>query len=63
MINVLGDILPQIKNELSKELIMELDLNELAQKLYPIFKEMDKRNPKTIMENHKRKLLNSIKER
>lgn len=52
-VNILGDILPEIKQELAKEIVAQINLNELAMQLYPILQKIDERNPKKIMEKHK----------
>ena len=52
-VNILGDILPEIKQELAKEIVEKLNMNELAQQLYPILQKIDERNPKKIIEKHK----------
>ena len=52
MVDILGEILPQIKDDLAKTIVAQLDLNELATKLYPLLQKIDERNPKKIMEKH-----------
>lgn len=52
-VNILGDILPEIKQELAKEIVAQINLNELAIQLYPLLQKIDKRNPKRIIEKHK----------
>lgn len=52
MIDILGEILPQIKDDLAKTIVVQLDLNELATKLYPLLQKIDERNHKKIMEKH-----------
>lgn len=52
-INILGEILPEIKQELAKEIVAQINLNELALQLYPLLQKIDERNPKKIMEKHK----------
>lgn len=52
-VNILGDILPEIKQELAKEIVAQINLNELAKQLYPLLQKIDERNPKKIMEKHK----------
>lgn len=52
MVDILGDIIATNKQELSKEIVAQLDLNELAIKLYPLLQKIDERNPKKIMEKH-----------
>lgn len=51
-VNILGDILPEIKQELAKEIVAQINLNELAMQLYPILQKIDERNPKKIMKKH-----------
>lgn len=51
-VNILGDILPEIKQELAKEIVAQINLNELAMQLYPLLQKIDERNPKNIMKKH-----------
>ncbi len=51
-VNILGDILPEIKQELAKEIVAQINLNELATQLYPLLQKIDERNPKNIMKKH-----------
>lgn len=52
MVDILGEILPEIKQELSKEIVAQIDLNELAIKLYPLLQKIDDRNPQKYMKRH-----------
>ena len=52
-VNILGDILPEIKQALAKEIITQINLNELAMQLYPLLQKIDERNPKNIMKKNK----------
>lgn len=53
IVNILGDIIPEIKQELAKEIVIQINLNELAMQLYPLLQKIDEKNPKKIMEKHK----------
>ena len=61
MVDILGEILPDIKNDLAKTIVAQIDLNELAIKLYPILEKIDKNNPKKIMERHIQQLQQQFK--
>ena len=52
MVDILGEILPELKEDIAKTIVAQLDLNELATKLYPLLQKIDERNPKKIMEKH-----------
>lgn len=61
MVDILGEILPDIKDDLAKSIVAQIDLNELAIKLYPILEKIDKNNPKKIMERHIQQLQQQFK--
>lgn len=61
MVDILGEILPDIKEDLAKTIVAQIDLNELAIKLYPILEKIDKNNPKKIMERHIQQLQQQFK--
>ena len=61
MVDILGEILPDIKDDLAKTIVAQIDLNELAIKLYPILEKIDKNNPKKIMERHIQQLQQQFK--
>ena len=50
--DLLPDILQEFKKDIEKEIIINIDINELAQKLYPILKKIDERSPQNIMKRH-----------
>lgn len=50
--DLLPDILQEFKKDIEKEIIINIDINELAEKLYPILKRIDERNPQNIMKRH-----------
>lgn len=50
--DLLPDILHEFKKDIEKEIIINIDINELAQKLYPILKKIDERNPQNIMKRN-----------
>lgn len=50
--DLLPDILQEFKKDIEKEIIIDIDINELAEKLYPILKKIDERNPQNIMKRH-----------
>lgn len=52
MVDISGEILKSIKEDLAKTIVAQIDLNELAIKLYPLLEKIDKNNPKKIMERH-----------
>lgn len=61
MVDILGEILPDIKDDLAKTIVAQIDLNELAIKLYPTLEKIDKNNPKKIMERHIQQLQQQFK--
>lgn len=61
MIDISGEILSSIKEDLAKTIVAQIDLNELADKLYPLLIQKEKNNPRRIMERHREKLQNQFK--
>lgn len=53
MIDIIGDVIPEIKQDLAKEINVNININELAKELYPILLKLHEQNPKTKIRKHK----------
>ena len=52
MINIIGDVIPAIKQDLAKEINVNININELAKQLYPILLKLHEQNPQTKIRKH-----------
>ena len=66
MINIIGNVITDIKDDLAKTIEIQINLDDLAEKLYPRLQRIDARNPQNFIKKHLESLskqFNSSKKR
>ena len=58
-----NNFLQELKQDIEKDIELNIDMSKLAQSLYPYLKQLQKNDIEIIMEKHKQQLYNQIRNR